>query len=144
MPMDKDAARFRVLLAEDDPVSREFLREAIAACGAEVADCADGPTALELARTRRWDLLMLDQHLPALNGDAVLVTLRADPGAASRTTPAIATRARNPARAAATARLHALPFAARRRRCAARLRVAGCGGAAAPAVRGTGIAQGPG
>ncbi|WHZ17982.1 MAG: hypothetical protein OJF55_000131 [Rhodanobacteraceae bacterium] len=91
--MDKEASRFRVLLAEDDPVSRDFLREAIAACGAEVVDCADGPTALELARTRRWDLLMLDQHLPALHGDAVLATLRADPGAASRTTPAIATSA---------------------------------------------------
>lgn len=98
--MDKDAARFRVLLAEDDPVSREFLREAITACGADVVDCADGPAALELARTRRWDLLMLDQHLPALNGDAVLVMLRADPGAASRTTPAIATSAASDAETA--------------------------------------------
>ena len=91
--MDKDASHFRVLLAEDDPVSRDFLREAIRACGAEVADCADGTRALALARSQRWDLLILDHQLPAQTGDAVLAALRDDAGAASRTTPAIATSA---------------------------------------------------
>lgn len=91
--MDTDAGRFRVLLAEDDPVSREFLCEAMRACGAEVTDCGDGPTALELARTRRWDLLVFDHHLPGCNGDAVLAALRIDPAAAARATPAIATSA---------------------------------------------------
>lgn len=91
--MDKDAGRFKVLLAEDDPVSREFLCEAIGACGAEVVGCAEGPTALELARTRHFDLLLLDQNLPAMNGDVVLATLRTDPAARSRAAPAIATSA---------------------------------------------------
>lgn len=88
-----EATRFRVLLAEDDPVSRAFLREAGQACGATVTDCADGDAALELARADRWDLLILDHHLPGLDGDVILGTLRADPGAASRATPAIATTA---------------------------------------------------
>lgn len=88
-----EATRFRVLLAEDDPVSRTFLREAGQACGAAVTGCASGDEALELARTVRWDLLILDHHLPAMDGDVVLRTLRADPGAASRATPAIATTA---------------------------------------------------
>lgn len=91
--MARDANRFRVLLAEDDPVSREFLGAALHACGAGVADCADGNAALELARTQRWDLLVLDHHLPGRNGDEVLARLRADPRAASRATPAIATSA---------------------------------------------------
>lgn len=91
--MDKDAARFRVLLAEDDPVSRDFLREAMRACGAEVTDCADGATALVLARSQAWDLLVLDHQLPGRTGDAVLAALRDDPAALSRTTPAIATSA---------------------------------------------------
>ncbi|MGH8216864.1 MAG: response regulator [Rhodanobacteraceae bacterium] len=88
-----EATRFRVLLAEDDPVSRAFLREAAHACGAAVTDCADGEEALELARTDRWDLLVLDHHLPGLDGDVILGALRADPGAASRASPAIATSA---------------------------------------------------
>ena len=91
--MDKDAGRFRVLLAEDDPVSREFLAEGIRACGAEVEDCADGDTALALARSRAWNLLVFDHHLPGRNGDAVLAALRADPGAASHATRAVATSA---------------------------------------------------
>lgn len=91
--MDKDASRFRVLLAEDDPVSRNFLREAIQACGAEVTDCADGARALALARSQHWDLLIFDHQLPVRTGDAVLAALRDDTGAASRITPAIATSA---------------------------------------------------
>jgi CheY-like chemotaxis protein len=87
------APRFRVLLAEDDPVSREFLREAADACGAQVTDCVDGHQALDLARKDAWDLLILDHNLPGLDGDVLLALLRADPLAASRTTPAIATSA---------------------------------------------------
>jgi CheY-like chemotaxis protein len=88
-----EATPFKVLLAEDDPVSRAFLREAAHACGAAVTDCEDGAAAPELARADRWALLVLDHHLPGMDGDAILSTLRADPAAASRAAPAIATTA---------------------------------------------------
>lgn len=88
-----DASRFRVLLAEDDPVSREFLTEAMRAAGADVTACGDGHAALRLARAQAWDLLVFDHHLPGRNGDAVLAALRADADAASHATPAIATSA---------------------------------------------------
>lgn len=91
--MERDAARFRVLLAEDDPVSRDFLDEAIRGFGADVVACADGATTLDTARAERFDLLVLDHHLPGLGGDVLLATLRADPDARSRATPAIATSA---------------------------------------------------
>lgn len=91
--MDTEAPRFRVLLAEDDPVSRAFLHEAGQACGATITDCVDGHQALGLARADEWDLLILDHHLPGLDGDVILAALRAEPDAASRTTPAIATSA---------------------------------------------------
>lgn len=91
--MDTEGTRFRVLLAEDDPVSRAFLHEVGQACGAMVTDCADGHAALALARADQWDLLIFDHHLPGLDGDAVLATLRAEPDAASRATPAVATSA---------------------------------------------------
>lgn len=78
--MDKDATRFRVLLAEDDTVSREFLCEAIRACGGDPVACADGLVALAHAREGKWGLLILDHHLPGMTGDAVLAALRAEPG----------------------------------------------------------------
>jgi len=91
--MDKDAARFRVLLAEDDTVSREFLCEAIRACGGDPIACADGAEALVRAREGHWNLLILDHHLPGMNGEAVLAALRADPGFAVPFPPALATTA---------------------------------------------------
>lgn len=89
----KEAGKFRILLAEDDAVSREFLGEALRACGAEPTACADGPAALAHARAASWELLVFDHHLPGLDGDEVLAALRADPGAAARQIPAIATTA---------------------------------------------------
>lgn len=88
--MDKEAARFRVLLAEDDTVSREFLCEAIRACGGEPTACSDGPGALAQARRGNWHLLIFDHNLPGMNGEAVLATLRADGIAIA---PALATTA---------------------------------------------------
>lgn len=95
------ATHFRVLLAEDDPVSRAFLAEGIRACGADLTDCGDGEAALRLARARVFDLLILDHRLPGRNGDAVLAALRGDPGAASRAAPALATSAARDATVAA-------------------------------------------
>lgn len=91
--MDKEAGQFRILLAEDDAVSRAFLCEAIRACGGVPTACEDGPAALARARAEPWDLLVLDHQLPGLAGDALLAALRADPDAAARHTPAIATTA---------------------------------------------------
>jgi len=95
------ATPFRVLLAEDDPVSRAFLAEGIRACGADLVDCGDGDAALRLARAHVFDLLILDHHLPGRNGDAVLAALRGGCDAASRSAPAIATSAARDAEATA-------------------------------------------
>lgn len=88
-----DAQPCKVLLAEDDPVSREFLVEALQACGAAVTACVDGHAALAAATAQAFDLLILDHQLPGCTGDAVLRALRADRGAASQATPALATSA---------------------------------------------------
>jgi CheY-like chemotaxis protein len=61
--------------------------------GFEVQGVSDGKAALNAARGQRFDALLLDHHLPGLDGDAVLRALRADAGAASRAITAIATTA---------------------------------------------------
>jgi CheY-like chemotaxis protein len=96
--MDERAPAPRVLLAEDDPVSARFLREALERLGARVLHAADGPKALDAATRSGFDLLLLDLGLPGLGGGEVLARLRADPGAASRAARALATSAaRRPA-----------------------------------------------
>lgn len=91
--MDDAGPGPRVLLAEDDPVSARFLREALERLGARVSLATDGPSALALACATRFDLLLLDLGLPGLGGAEVLARLRGMPAAASRESRALATSA---------------------------------------------------
>ena len=66
----------RVLLVEDDPVSRAFLGAAIQALPAAV-DAADSmAAALALAAAGRYDLWLFDASLPDGSGSELLAKLR--------------------------------------------------------------------
>ena len=67
----------RLLLVEDDPISREFLSEALSALPAQVDAVGDIAAAGWLARERAFDLWMVDAHLPDGDGLACLRRLRA-------------------------------------------------------------------
>ena len=61
-----------VLLADDEPLSREFLQEALQSFGFEVHAVADGQEAIaELARTH-YDFVVTDLRMPHADGMAVL------------------------------------------------------------------------
>jgi two-component system, OmpR family, copper resistance phosphate regulon response regulator CusR len=66
----------RVLVAEDEPRISSFLERGLAASGytTDVADSGD--EALVLARTGRFDLVILDSSLPRMDGFEVLRELR--------------------------------------------------------------------
>jgi CheY-like chemotaxis protein len=85
----------RLLLAEDDPVSRSFLHEALSSAGHAVTSVADGGEALARATAQAFDLLLLDLHLPSLDGPQLLARLRDTPAALSRRAPALALTAEN-------------------------------------------------
>lgn len=71
----------RVLLVEDDPVSRAVLGAAIERCGArmDAADCLQA--ALRLASPARHAAWLIDAHLPDGSGIELLAALRlTDPG----------------------------------------------------------------
>ena len=82
-----------VLLAEDDAVSQRFFAAALAALGCVVDTCDRGDEALRLARTRPYDLLLLDVRLPTIGGADLLHALRADAQAVSRDSVALASSA---------------------------------------------------
>ena len=58
----------RILLVEDEPAIAEALEYALEAEGFEVEALGDGAEALEAARQREYDLLVLDLMLPGLSG----------------------------------------------------------------------------
>ena len=62
----------RVLVVDDEPRIVSFISRALSAEGLGVDSAHDGHRALELARTRRYELVVLDLLLPGLDGVSVL------------------------------------------------------------------------
>ena len=58
----------QVLLVEDDPVSREVGLLLLGSLGAQVTLAADGVEAVELATGHRFDLIVMDVHMPRMDG----------------------------------------------------------------------------
>lgn len=69
----------RVLIADDNPVSRELIREILEYDQYEVIEAGDGGEALEKVREHRPDLALLDIQMPVMDGNAVIREIRADP-----------------------------------------------------------------
>ena len=78
----------KILIADDKPTGREFVRAVLEQAGHTVIEAANGPEALSQAREHSPDLIVLDLHMPALDGFGVLQELKHDPHFAN--TPIIA------------------------------------------------------
>ena len=66
----------RILIAEDEPNIVRFLAKGLQAEGHATTPAADGLTALYLAQTGEFDLMLLDLGLPGRDGLDVLTELR--------------------------------------------------------------------
>jgi two-component system alkaline phosphatase synthesis response regulator PhoP len=82
----------RVLVVEDEPAIRELLSLHLKLEGFGVLPSGDGAEALRLARTERFDLIVLDVMLPGLDGVSVLGAIRRE--SANRDTPILMLTAR--------------------------------------------------
>ncbi len=58
----------RILVVDDDALSREFLVEAVAALGYQPIEAKDGQEALALAVSESPDLLLTDLRMPGMSG----------------------------------------------------------------------------
>jgi two-component system, NarL family, response regulator LiaR len=68
---EPDAGRLRVVIADDDPLARRVVRDALQEAGfAVVADAANGREAVELVLHYRPDLVLMDVVMPELDGIA--------------------------------------------------------------------------
>ncbi|HEY0811927.1 MAG TPA: ATP-binding protein [Pseudonocardia sp.] len=76
----EDQGRFAsVLIVDDDPAFRTVLRAAVGGDPERVSEVGDGVGALRALRELRPDLVLLDLHMPAPDGAAVLSEMRQDP-----------------------------------------------------------------
>jgi two-component system KDP operon response regulator KdpE len=66
----------RVLVVDDEPAIRRFLRASLSAHGYEIFEAGDGQSALSAVTAERPDLVILDLGLPDLDGIEVTRLLR--------------------------------------------------------------------
>jgi signal transduction histidine kinase/CheY-like chemotaxis protein len=69
----------RILVIDDDEVSRYLLRGLLAETRCAVVEAATGPDGIRLAREQRPDAVLLDLVMPDMTGFEVLQQLKADP-----------------------------------------------------------------
>jgi CheY-like chemotaxis protein len=78
----------RILLVEDNPQNRRLAQYLLQSHGYRVYEAPTGEAALELARTHRPALILMDLQLPGVDGYAVTRRLKAD--AATAAIPVVA------------------------------------------------------
>ncbi len=78
IPATSDAPRATVLVVDDEQTLRDTLEYNLRREGYHALTAADGPSALEVARRERPDLIILDIMLPGMSGFEVCRALRRD------------------------------------------------------------------
>ena len=67
---------FRILVADDEPRIRSFLRRGLSLEGYDVLEADSGVTAVELTRIAKPDLIILDWMMPGMDGPEALRQIR--------------------------------------------------------------------
>ncbi|MCP5285047.1 MAG: PAS domain S-box protein [Burkholderiaceae bacterium] len=79
-PAEAGLTAARVLYIEDNPANLALVEQIVARHpGLLLSSATDGPAGLAAARAQRPALILLDIHLPGMDGYEVLARLRADP-----------------------------------------------------------------
>jgi CheY-like chemotaxis protein len=69
----------KILIAEDNAVNRELLRELLEMRGYDVTEACDGQEALQKIAETAPDILLLDLGMPVLDGFGTIQKIREDP-----------------------------------------------------------------
>lgn len=73
----------RILIVDDDPAILNMLDELLRDESYDTILATDGQSALDLARSERPDLILMDLMLPIMDGPTAIRELKSDPGTQS-------------------------------------------------------------
>ncbi len=80
---------WRVLVVDDEPVTRELARAILEPAGAQVSEARDGREAVRMALEAPYDAILMDLRMPGLDGLAAAERIRRGTGP-NQSTPIIA------------------------------------------------------
>lgn len=69
----------RILLVDDDEAILKVFSASLKTHGYDVITASNGTDGIEKVKTQKPDLVLLDQVLPDIQGNEVLITLKSDP-----------------------------------------------------------------
>ena len=80
-----DLTGLRVLLVDDHPMNRDLGTTVLTLLGCEVAVAVDGREAVDLTQQSDFDAILMDVHMPVMNGLEATAAIRATPGRTGET-----------------------------------------------------------
>jgi CheY-like chemotaxis protein len=75
----------RILVVDDHPVNREVASLVLGAAGCEIDTCEDGAAAVDAASHAPYDLILMDVHMPVMDGFSAARAIRRLTGETGRT-----------------------------------------------------------
>jgi CheY-like chemotaxis protein len=91
---ERQGRRLRVLVAEDNELNQQVVLHLLESQGHDVRIARDGRETLAILEREPYDLLLLDVHMPELDGFQVIAILRQREAGSGRHLPVIALTAR--------------------------------------------------
>ena len=78
-PIKRSLRGLRVLLTDDNAINRQVIKLFLAPQGCDISEATNGKEALDLIARHTFDIVLLDVHMPVMDGKEAIQRLRAEP-----------------------------------------------------------------
>ena len=78
-PSRKSLRGMRVLLTDDNATNRQVIKLFLAPQGCDIVEATNGKEALDLLSQHTFDIVLLDVHMPVMDGKETIQRMRAEP-----------------------------------------------------------------